>query len=224
MSSKASQQKSTTPCYDLTVDQAQGRLKEWEDKVNSCKDDPEKKRFRQSIYRKIVKLKRAIENPEVYLNGGHEKKKRIEKERKRTEKKIAKSAQNTGRRNGSLKAKKAHNSSVICLLCRQKGHMASQCEQNSYRGNAKICYNCGSNDHGLSACDKERPADGTLEFANCFICKNNGHLASRCPESAKGVYPNGGCCHQCGSVQHLARDCPSKGKPKSQEASTAEDE
>jgi zinc finger CCHC domain-containing protein 9 len=43
----------------------------------------------------------------------------------------------------------------------------------------------------------------------------------QCPKSDHGVYPNGGCCHFCESVEHLAKDCPkktkkSKSKPKSE--------
>lgn len=41
----------------------------------------------------------------------------------------------------------------------------------------------------------------------CFLCDAKGHLASACPKNERGVYPNGGCCHYCGSVRHLARNC-----------------
>ena len=66
------------------------------------------------------------------------------------------------------------------------------------------CYNCGESDHG--------PKDCVLPFSNyahalCFLCDTKGHLASACPKNERGVYPNGGCCHFCGSVKHLARSC-----------------
>src|SRR5579875_2238826 len=53
--------------------------------------------------------------------------------------------------------------------------------------------------------------DGT-SFATCFICGEKGHLSSKCPHSTHGLYPNGGCCRTCGSVEHLVRDCPEKKK------------
>ncbi len=37
-------------------------------------------------------------------------------------------------------------------------------------------------------------------------------MSSKCPHSTHGLYPNGGCCHTCGSVQHLERDCTEKKK------------
>jgi hypothetical protein len=30
----------------------------------------------------------------------------------------------------------------------------------------------------------------------------------QCPRNAKGVFPKGGACHKCGSVQHRLKDCP----------------
>lgn len=44
----------------------------------------------------------------------------------------------------------------------------------------------------------------------CFICKQEGHLAKACPDNPKGLYPKGGGCIFCGSVEHLKRDCPRK--------------
>ena len=35
-----------------------------------------------------------------------------------------------------------------------------------------------------------------------------GHLASKCPQNDRGVYPNGGSCKVCGKVDHRASDCP----------------
>nr|TKS04443.1 Actin-depolymerizing factor 7 [Populus alba] len=49
------------------------------------------------------------------------------------------------------------------------------------------------------------------KFANCFICKERGHLSKDCPKNTRGIYPKGGCCKVCGGVTHLARDCPDKG-------------
>lgn len=33
-------------------------------------------------------------------------------------------------------------------------------------------------------------------------------MASTCPQSTRGIYPNGGSCKVCNSVQHRANDCP----------------
>jgi zinc finger CCHC domain-containing protein 9 len=56
-------------------------------------------------------------------------------------------------------------------------------------------------------------------YATCFICKESGHLSKSCPENPLGLYPNGGGCAFCASVEHFKRDCPdrkanSKGKPR----------
>merc|ERR1712058_217833 len=52
--------------------------------------------------------------------------------------------------------------------------------------------------------------ENAYRFAVCFICKQEGHLAKACPDNPKGLYPNGGGCVFCGSVEHLKRDCPRK--------------
>lgn len=40
---------------------------------------------------------------------------------------------------------------------------------------------------------------------------SQGHLASKCPQNAgRGIYPHGGCCKLCESVEHLAKDCPTR--------------
>ena len=57
-------------------------------------------------------------------------------------------------------------------------------------------------------------------FAVCFICKEVGHLAKSCPDNPKGLYPKGGGCKFCGSVEHLKADCTRKAqKDKRQEVS-----
>lgn len=73
-----------------------------------------------------------------------------------------------------------------------------------------ICFRCGSTQHILSRCRRPTPRTGpTLPFATCFVCGQKGHLSSTCSQNAgKGVYPNGGCCKLCQSVEHLAKDCP----------------
>lgn len=59
-----------------------------------------------------------------------------------------------------------------------------------------------------------------MPFASCFICLQKGHLASKCPQNDRGVYPNGGSCKVCGKVDHRASDCPDdkRGKKPDEEA------
>lgn len=47
-----------------------------------------------------------------------------------------------------------------------------------------------------------------MTYATCFVCNEKGHLSSACPNSTQGIYPNGGCCRICQSIQHLVKDCP----------------
>ncbi len=49
---------------------------------------------------------------------------------------------------------------------------------------------------------------GVFPYAKCFICRETGHLSKQCPDNPRGLYPNGGCCKWCGSVEHFKRDCP----------------
>lgn len=49
--------------------------------------------------------------------------------------------------------------------------------------------------------------ESKFKFANCFVCKSIGHIASQCPENENGMYPNGGSCNKCGSKKHIERDC-----------------
>jgi hypothetical protein len=41
-----------------------------------------------------------------------------------------------------------------------------------------------------------------------------GHLAKTCPnkEVKNSVYPGGGCCHKCKSVEHLSKNCSASRK------------
>ena len=91
-----------------------------------------------------------------------------------------------------------------------------------------VCYYCGTTEHtGLDQCQEYRarvkelkslqrqqsatPKNIYLPFAECFICKQKGHLQGLCPENPKGLYPNGGGCRFCASVRHFAVDCPLAG-------------
>ncbi|PVU86138.1 hypothetical protein BB559_006004 [Furculomyces boomerangus] len=77
----------------------------------------------------------------------------------------------------------------ICFGCRGKGHSLKDCR--NVKETQVICYHCGSDEHITKNC----PSPG------------KSHLSSKCPQNTKGLYPNGGSCKFCGSVNHLSRSC-----------------
>lgn len=94
------------------------------------------------------------------------------------------------------------NKALNCLKCRKPGHKMRDCPEN--KATPEYCYNCGEVDHSTKQC----PMPFTnYAHALCFLCDTKGHLASACPKNDRGVYPNGGSCHYCGSIKHLARNC-----------------
>lgn len=53
-----------------------------------------------------------------------------------------------------------------------------------------ICFKCGSTEHTHFECKVVRGMD--YNFATCFICKEQGHIAKQCPDNQRGLYPKGG--------------------------------
>jgi len=122
----------------------------------------------------------------------------IKRERRRAEKTLARSKK------------------LVCFNCREPGHMLADCpnsekvKSDAMPSAAGHCFKCGSLEHTSKDCKSKLKRENAYRFAVCFICKQEGHLAKACPDNPKGLYPNGGGCVFCGSVEHLKRDCPRK--------------
>ena len=143
--------------------------------------------------------------------------------------------QDEGGKDGQRFAGGGGMSEVICMCCREKGHLAKHCPKNPDNqckvvGGSKFvakqdatrkgrCYNCGEIGHNIHNCPKPKKTGGKLEFATCFVCGETGHISSQCPKNERGIYPRGGCCKICQSVRHLAKDCPERGTAKDKKAS-----
>jgi len=96
-----------------------------------------------------------------------------------------------------------------CFHCRKTGHISLECPLKEEGDASNICFKCGSAEHTAHDC-KLTSDKGDFPFAKCFICKQNGHLSGTCPDNPRGLYPDGGGCKFCGSVEHYRRDCPEK--------------
>lgn len=96
-----------------------------------------------------------------------------------------------------------------CFVCRSTRHKASNCPKGLDK-NLGICFKCASTEHTSAYCPK-KDIQG-FPHAKCFICNETGHLSNVCPDNPRGLYPNGGCCNECGAVEHFAKDCPTKMK------------
>ncbi|KAF2897553.1 hypothetical protein ILUMI_08621 [Ignelater luminosus] len=105
----------------------------------------------------------------------------------------------------------AREKKKVCYNCRSSGHTLSECPSLKSGSNAQltetgICFKCGSTEHTHFECKVTR--GDNFKFAQCFICKEQGHIARQCPDNNKGLYPKGGACRVCGDVTHLKKDCP----------------
>jgi len=107
----------------------------------------------------------------------------------------------------------ARSKKLVCFNCRAPGHMLSECphaKTDIGQGASGHCFKCGSLEHISKDCKSNLKRENAYRFAVCFICKQEGHLAKTCPDNPRGLYPKGGGCVFCGSVEHLKRDCPRK--------------
>ena len=143
----------------------------------------------------------------------HDSKKKGTKPKMTKEERRAKYTQ-IARDRQSKKWAKTRDATTTCYHCRKTGHAVANCPEIP-KASKRICFKCGSTEHGLYQCLKLKSRDDTdLPFASCFVCNQKGHLAKHCSQNTKGMYVNGGCCKNCGSNQHRAVDCPEKSAKK----------
>ena len=147
----------------------------------------------------VERLKALTKKLQAAKLPGQEIKAALKRERRKAEKELARSKK------------------LVCFNCRQPGHLLTDCPLQKNGGDSAVtsghsglCFKCGSNDHTSKNCKSKRKGEDAFAFATCFICKERGHLAKSCPDNPKGLYPNGGGCRFCGSVEHLKSDCTRK--------------
>jgi len=99
-----------------------------------------------------------------------------------------------------------------CFHCRKPGHLSSSCPLKEEGEADNLCFKCGSDQHTVHECTVTTQDGAQHPFAKCFICKQTGHLSGACPDNPRGLYPDGGGCKFCGSVEHYRRDCPERSK------------
>ena len=156
-------------------------------------------RVKEDDAKRLKQLRRDLEGKGL---KGEELEAEMKKERRRAEKELARF------------------NKMLCFHCRKPGHLLSECpdaqkEAMERKGGTVLqpsgqCYKCGSADHTSRECRSKRKGGDAFAFAVCFICKETGHLAKACPDNPRGLYPRGGGCRFCGSVEHLKSDCPRK--------------
>ena len=195
----------------IVIKEVNTKIKSIENQIEECNGNPNEtnKIRKKNLIIKIKKLKKVLKTPEE-INYRIKLLKLQKRQVIRKERKIEKI---------QYKLKKLK---LKCLFCKKKGHVVAECKEknekkddtvtNQYNNNYskdKICFNCGKSDHSIFACNI--PVDmKNLPFADCFICKNKGHLSSHCPNSENGIYIKGGSCFNCNSKEHLAKNCPEK--------------
>ncbi|XP_022111013.1 zinc finger CCHC domain-containing protein 9-like [Acanthaster planci] len=110
-----------------------------------------------------------------------------------------------------LKRIKSRANKMVCYHCREAGHGITDCPKmllDQEQGTG-ICFRCGSTEHEANKCTaKVNSTKGEFPFAKCFICQEMGHLSRSCPDNPRGLYPLGGGCKHCGSVEHRKQHCP----------------
>jgi len=204
-------------------------LEDGETKVEVSKNKSKKKKNNKNKRNANVELKQivkdrsgaTIEKGEVLFQGF-----RVTKEDQLRLKKLQTKLKSSGisklemdealKRERKAEKTLARSKKLVCFNCREPGHMLADCPNkndvtcDTMPGAAGHCFKCGSLEHTSKDCKSKLKRENAYRFAVCFICKQEGHLAKACPDNPKGLYPNGGGCVFCGSVEHLKRDCPRK--------------
>jgi zinc finger CCHC domain-containing protein 9 len=180
----------------LVVSSLEEKISELEGKIDEVNKNENDKKIKKTLVGKLRQCRHDLADEEII-------KKRVNllKLRKR---KLAVLNNKIQDRLSQIKKK-----NVRCLLCKKRGHMVSECREKKEDVGNLICYNCGSNEHNLFGCSKKVDYSN-LPFAECFICKEMGHLSANCPTSDKGIYFKGGSCFICQGKDHLAKNCPKK--------------
>lgn len=114
--------------------------------------------------------------------------------------------------NRKLKRQRRKTDSMVCFHCRMPGHGMADCPK-MLRDNEQgvgICFKCGSTEHNSRTCTAKVTSGEEFAFAKCFVCGEEGHLSKTCPDNPRGLYPSGGCCKLCSSVDHFQKDCPER--------------
>jgi hypothetical protein len=183
---------------ELVISNIQYKIEEIETKIDEINADErieDKKTAKKYYIAKLKKFKKDLTSEDII-----KKRTKLYGVRKRKLSKIAVKVQD--------KIEKVRKQKLRCFKCRKRGHTVAECKSQENESDT-LCYNCGSKEHSLAGCDKKVDYKH-LPFAECFICKEQGHISANCPASDKGIFPRGGCCFICKEKDHLAKNCPQK--------------
>merc|ERR1712226_448571 len=212
--------KKITKKFNLTIPQIESKIQILNDKLPGLEGAQNKKR-RANVFAEIVKLRKALAEPENFLIDGEKEKKaiadrklRIQKKldakRKKLEEKIAKREAERKKAKNALRDRRKH-----CLYCKKYGHTLHECTgRQQMEISAEMCYGCGSTQYSFKDCPicARKGNKDKMKFATCFICHEVGHISKDCPRNENGIYPYGGGCYFCGDKMHKKADCPDRNK------------
>lgn len=133
-----------------------------------------------------------------------------------------------------LKRFRLKEKSQKCGFCGEQGHAASGCSRRVTETVFGACRQCGSTDHIGENCKKQETIfdpssklckgedneeadcpsddddDNDVSSQRCPLCHERGHQVKGCPDNPRSIYPRGGSCKDCGSVEHKTKLCPTR--------------